>query len=112
MTKFIVTRQYEKKRIEIEDYIFSINQKISDVHQFLDEHDRVLKFIENNPETPAIHPVTGDQSWPFGNGHYRLFFRVVNLKKAFQIFLLDIIDNKQLNLKVYPENKIPTYTED
>ena len=77
----------------------------------MDEPDRALRFIEANPNTPAIHPITGDQSWPLGDGRYRLFFR---LKKDMPliIFMADIIDNKKANLPLYPEHKIPTYTED
>ncbi len=37
---------------------------------FLTDHDYVLDFLKDNPTTPAPHPQTGDQSWPFGDGRY------------------------------------------
>ncbi len=82
------------------------------VEQFLDAHDDALKFIDGNPKTAAIHPVTGDQSWVFGDGRYRIFFRTVERSAGMEIFLIHIIDNRRLNRDVYPENTIPTYEED
>ena len=56
---------------KIEDQIFESNvEDLKFVEEFLIEHDRALQFIEANPETPAIHPITGDQSWPFADGRY------------------------------------------
>jgi hypothetical protein len=67
-----------------------------------------LEFLKGNPPTPALHPQTGDLSWPFGDGRYRLFFRFTGNN----IELLDLIDNRMSNLKIYPNNKLPTYNED
>jgi hypothetical protein len=67
-----------------------------------------LEFLKENPATPALHPQTGDQSWPFGEGRYRLFFKIT----AEKIYLLDLIDNRMSNLKIYPSNSITTYHED
>ena len=76
-------------------------------------HDHALKFLVSNPETPAIHPETGDQSWVFSDGRYRLFFKVIqNQKSETNIYLTHIIDNRQLNKEVYPGNSMPTYDED
>jgi len=75
---------------------------------FLTAHDQVLEFLKQNPTTPATDPLTGDQSWPFGDGRYRLFFKFNNK----DIELLDLIDNRMSNLKIYPNNILPTYDED
>ena len=65
-----------------------------------------------NPKTAAIHPITGDQSWPVGNGRYRIFFICKFNQSQHDIYLTDIIDNKELNQNIYPNNSIPTYDED
>ncbi len=96
---------------EIEDHIFASTEDLKFVESFLDEHDLALKFVEINPDTPAVHPVTGDQSWPLADGRYRMFFRVRNGPPT-SIFMTDLIDNKKANLGLFPEHKMPTYTED
>ena len=107
--KLIVSESYKKRLGEIEDYVYeSTENNYTAVEAFLSEHDRVLEFIANNPNTAASHPQTGDQSWPFGNGRYRIFFKF-NCEK---VYLLDLIDNRMSNLKVYPNNSLPTYHEE
>jgi hypothetical protein len=76
-TKIFFTDAYSASLEAIEDFIYESVQDLSVVAAFLDEHDRALQFIADNPGTPAVHPTTGDQSWPFGEGRYRLFFKVV-----------------------------------
>lgn len=112
MAKFVLTSNYEKILSRIEDYIFSTTQSLQSVGAFLDEHDKVLTFLAENPRTPAVHPVTGDQSWNFDDGRYRLFFRCGKANDEVVIYLIHLVDNKQINLDVYPDNKIPTYYED
>ncbi|RZF20648.1 hypothetical protein DAY19_11730 [Halobacteriovorax vibrionivorans] len=109
MINIKVTANYLKSLTEIEDYIFNLNNLVYDVEQFHSEHDRVKDFIKQNPTTPAPHPLTGDQSWPFANGRYRIFFKFLTTKNSKLIYLLDIIDNRMLNDKYYPHNSIPTY---
>lgn len=104
------TKQYLKSLTAIEDFIFQETQNIKVLESFLSEHERVQQFIEQNPDTPAPHPNTGDQSWPFGNGRYRVFFKVVPNQKT--IYFLDIIDNRMLNKSTYPNNSMPTYKLD
>jgi hypothetical protein len=111
LAKFVFSPQYESALRKIEDHIFESNQDLQNLVDFLEEHDRILKFIETNPQTPAIHPVTGDQSWVFSDGRYRMFFRV-DQRRPMTINLIDLIDNREANLHLYPEHKIPTYTED
>ena len=107
--KIILSDTYKKRLGEIEDFIFeSSENNYSAVEKFLDDHDRTLEFIKDNPTTPAPHPQTGDQSWPFGDGRYRLFFKV----RGLSIDLLDLIDNRMANLKIYPNNSMPSYSED
>ena len=77
MVRFIFTKHYDSALERIEDFIFASAGSLDQVSQFLDEHDQVLAFLEQNPRAPAIHPVTGDQSWIFGDGRYRLFFKSV-----------------------------------
>ena len=69
-------------------------------------------FLEQNPKTPAVHPVTGDQSWNFGDGRYRLFFKAVEKNSELTIYLIHLIDNREANIDVYPGNNIPTYDEE
>ncbi len=112
MTRFIFTDAYENRLRSIEDYLYQSTQSLAAIEQFLDEHDRVLGFIEHNPTAPAVHPSTGDQSWVFGEGRYRLFFRVVTTDEETRVYLTHIIDNRQANLDVYPGNSLPTYPVD
>jgi gamma-glutamylcysteine synthetase len=112
VAKFIFTKNYENALSRVEDYIYSAKNSLEVVESFLDEHDNALKFIGENPKTPAIHPVTGDQSWNFADGRYRLFFRCADVQGETRVYLLHLIDNKEVNLDVYPNNKIPTYDED
>lgn len=115
MAQLKATKKYLERLTEIEDFIFEQTKSIEELEKFHEEHDRVKEFIKQNPHAPAPHPNTGDQSWPFSNGRYRLFFKVVkgNRSRASEgealIYLLDIIDNRMLNIKVYPNNSMPTY---
>ena len=107
--KLIVSEPYKKRLGEIEDFVYESSDKnYAAVDAFLTEHDRILEFIRNNPTTPAPHPQPGDQSWPFGDGRYRIFFKFNGEK----IDLFDLIDNRMSNLKIYPKNSLPTYHED
>jgi hypothetical protein len=111
MTNMKVTKRYLETLTEIEDFIFEQTKSVEEVENFHGEHDRVKEFIRQNPCTPAPHPNTADQSWPFANGRYRLFFKVVKSDEH-TIYLLDVIDNRMLNKSVYPNNSIPTYEID
>jgi hypothetical protein len=107
--KVIISNAYQKRLREIEDFIWeSSENSLLAIDTFLTAHDQALEFLKENPTTPAIHPQTGDQSWPFSEGRYRLFNKFVNNK----INLIDLIDNRMSNLKIYPNNVMPTYSED
>jgi len=107
--KVILTDVYSKRLTEIEDFIWESSQKsVAAMDAFLTEHDKALEFLKQNPNTPAPHPQTGDQSWPFADGRYRIFFKF----NGKDIELLDLIDNRMSNLKIYPNNVLPTYNED
>lgn len=108
--KIILTDAYDKALRDIEDYIFGHTSDIGSLQSFWQTHDESLHFIWENPQTAAIHPATGDQSWPFGNGRYRVFFKHVPTQKI--IYMIHIIDNKQANLEIYPGNSLPTYDEE
>ncbi len=105
MAKIKATKNYLKRLTKIEDFIFEQTGSIEELQKFHAEHDRVIEFIKQNPTTPAPHPNTGDQSWPFSNGRYRLFFKYGKN----EVFLLDLIDNRMINIEVYPMNSIPRY---
>lgn len=108
-TKIQLTATYQKRLGDVEDFIWeSSGKNLLAIEAFLTAHDQAISFIKENPETPSFHPETGDRSWPFGNGRYRLFYRFSG--KA--IVLLDLIDNRMSNLNIYPNNVIPTYDED
>jgi hypothetical protein len=107
--KVILSDTYQRRLAEIENFIWeSSGKSILALEVFLTAHDQVLEFLKKNPKTPATHPQTGDQSWPFGDGRYRLFFKFNNAN----IELLDLIDNRMSNLKIYPNNVLPTYDVD
>ena len=107
--KVIISNAYQKRLREIEDFIWeSSGNSFLAMDSFLTAHDQTLEFLKDNPTTPAIHPQTGDQSWLFSEGRYRLFYKFVNNK----INLIDLIDNRMSNLKIYPNNLLPTYSED
>lgn len=108
MKKFVFSPQYEDRLRAIEDFIFHSTGDIRLVERFLDEHDEGLRFIEDNPSAAAIHTETGDRSWPFGSGRYRIFFLITPT----QMLLTDIIDNRQMNPDVYPGNSLPTFEID
>ena len=110
-TRIVFTEPYQNGLSCIEDFLFSSSQDLSVVEQFWNEHDRVLGFLKENPVTPAAHPTTGDQSWPFADGRYRLFFKLLKDANQSTIYLTHIIDNRQVNLLVYPGNKLPTFDE-
>ena len=112
MIRFILTNNYNAALERIEDHILSTTDSLEYVGKFLDEHDRTLTFIGQNPATPAIHPVTGDQSWVFGEGRYRLFFKCVEKDSDVIVYLTHLVDNREGNVDVYPGNKIPTYPEE
>jgi hypothetical protein len=48
----------------------------------------------------------------FSDGRYRLFFKVINNQDDIKIYFTHIIDNRQANLEVYPNNSLPTYYEE
>jgi len=110
--KFIFSTNYESTLSRIEDHIFTTTGSLELVEKFLDDHDQILIFLGQNPKTSAVHPVTGDQSWLFGDGRYRLFFKSVDAEGSTTIYLIDLIDNRELNLQIYPGNRIPTYEEE
>lgn len=105
MAMIKATKNYLTRLSKIEDFIFEQTGSIKELQKFHAEHDRVIEFIKQNPTTPAPHPNTGDQSWPFSNGRYRLFFKYGKN----QVFLLDLIDNRMVNIEVYPLNSVPSY---
>jgi|GEM_PF-3215647 len=115
MAQLKATKKYLETLTEIEDFIYEQTDSIEELEKFHVEHDRVKEFIKQNPNSPAPHPNTGDQSWPFSNGRYRLFFKVVNGDRSRAsegeaiIYLLDVIDNRMLNKDIYPNNSMPTY---
>jgi hypothetical protein len=109
--KIIFTPTYEESLSGIEDFIYRSSQDQDALEAFADEHDRVLTFISENPTTPAVHPATGDQSWPFGEGRYRLFFKYLSRGKEKLIYLIHLIDNRQANIAIYPGNKMPNFDE-
>ncbi len=105
----ILSDAYQKRLGEIEDYVWeSSGKNFLALENFLTAHEKVLEFLKKNPTTPTRHPQTGDQSWPFGDGRYRLFLKY----NGSDIFLLDLIDNRMSNSRIYSNNVLPTYDED
>ena len=106
------TDQYEKQLQKIENFILESTESLDQVSSFLDEHDKVLNFLLENPETAAVHPSTGDQSWPFADGRYRVFFKGQSREAFVDLYMIVIIDNRQANFKIYPGNSLRTYYEE
>ncbi len=111
-TKIFLSSTYEKQLQKIEDFILMSTESMGAVSKFLIEHDAILQFLSENSSVAAKHPITGDQSWPFFEGRYRVFFVVKFTGNAAMLYLLDIIDNRQANLKIYPGNSLRTYSEE
>lgn len=108
--KFFFTGNYQQRLAEIEDFVFeSSDHSVEAVEKFIESQGDALAFVAQNPNTPAIHPQTGDQSWIFGDGRYRIFFKIVNNGPEMMIYLTHIIDNRRANLDIYPNNSLPTY---
>lgn len=107
--KFLLTENYRNALSEIEDFIYESSESVAVVEKLLISHDKALEFVGQNPNTPAIHPQAGDQSWIFEDGRYRIFFKVAADEKEVKIYLTHIIDNRRSNLDIYPNNSLPTY---
>lgn len=112
MARFVFSKSYSETMERIENHVFETTESVEQVNAFLDEHDRVLKFIEQNPKTSKTHPITGDQSWVFGSGRYRLFFNAIEANNELIIYLTHLIDNREINIDIYPSNTFPTYDEE
>jgi len=112
VTTFFFSKSYNKSLEEIEEFIWRSTNNVDLIEKFLDDHDDVLHFISQNPRTASVHTQTGDQSWVFSDGRYRIFFKTVIDKNKTEIYLIHIIDNRQANLKIYPNNSLSTYYED
>ena len=113
MAKIIFSDAYENDLSRIVEYLSIPPHNVEAVNIFLREHDEFLQFISEHPFTPAQHPKTQKQSWPLGDGRYRVFFKAIQDKpEGVSIYLTHIIDNKQANLEVYPNNTITTYEEE
>lgn len=88
--KIILSDAYQRRLGEIEDFIWeSSGKSMLALEVFLLSHDNILEFLKQNPTTPAHHPQTGDQSWPFADGRCPLFFKF----NGKDIKLLDLVDN-------------------
>lgn len=46
--------------------------------------------------------MTKNYSWPFMNGRYRIFY--LYFRDTEKIYLIDIIDNRMLNKKYFPDS--------
>jgi hypothetical protein len=101
---------YAEDLAVIFDFLDQQDPEGTALQAFSVEHGRVLTFIRDNPETPAVHPVTGDQSWPFGDGRYRLFFKRAKVTPdVTRLYMVHVIDNRRANVAVYPNNRMPGY---
>ena len=58
MAKFVFSGNYNVNLERIEDFILKSTESIDSVSDFLDQHDKVLQFIEQNPTTASAHPTT------------------------------------------------------
>ncbi len=56
MAQFIFSENYDNQLERIEGYILEAADSIDKVSEFLDQHDQVLRFIEQNPTPTAPTP--------------------------------------------------------
>lgn len=111
MTKLVFSDQYLANLSRIEDYFFMLAQSEEPVARFLNVHDRALSFIQENPLASPVSSLTGLRSRPFGGGRYRIFYHLP-ANSTSEIWMVDLIDNMQANIHIYPGNSIETYFED
>jgi hypothetical protein len=111
-TQLVELPSYLSDLEEILDFLDKQDKDGAALFWFADELEAVLEFIKTNPTKPGVHPVTGDQSWPFGKGHYRIFFKCTQAPEATRLYLIHVIDNRRANLRVYPSNRLPTHDAD
>ena len=88
------------------DEIFNQREEISDLEKFLNQFSSVIEFIRLNPFTPSTDHKTGDRTWPFNDGKYRLFYSVIERKEHIEVLLTDIDANQAANLDRFPEHQI------
>lgn len=107
--QIVATKTYLDRLTEVEDFIhLSSPHKIIAVEKFLEAHEEVLEFIRKNPDAAPIHQFTQDQSWPFMDGVYRIFFKRIETT----IYLIDLVDNRAKNIDLYPSHELISFDED
>ena len=106
LTKIKATPSFEIALNLIENFIFNTRKELSDLDKFLDQLSTVIEFIRNNPTTPNAEEKTGDRTWPFGEGKFRIFYLVSNTTDGIEVLLTDIDANKAANLDRFPDHKI------
>ncbi len=99
-----LTAAYKASLAHIEDFVFGCSQDLRLLEAFIQEHDAAIEFIAQNSNTLAVYPATGGQSSLFSDGRYRIFFKTSRAGKHRTHYLTHIIDNRQANLDLSPDN--------
>lgn len=64
-------------------------------------------------QTSRPNDASGEKSFPIREGRYRIFFKVVPKSDgSFDIFMLDIDDNRQSNLDRFPTHRMISFDTD
>ena len=118
---FHQTSPFEVVRARIEDHLYKsvlelhgdVERAISSVDHFSKAIERCLDVLEQMYQNPRPGDDFSEKSFPVDNGRYRIFFKVVvKTDNDFDIFMLDIDDNKQSNLDRFPSHRLITFDAD
>ncbi len=118
---FHQTAPFEEVRAKIEDHLYKsvlelhgdVDMAIQSVDRFSKAIDRCLDVLEQMYQSPRPGDDLAEKSFPIDNGRYRVFFKVVvKANNDFDIFMLDIDDNKQSNLDRFPSHRLITFDAD
>lgn len=108
---FKKTSEFERVRSNIEQYIFNsvlqieVDQvkALQSVEQFNLAIENFLDILESMYQTPNPEDKQGEKSFPIKDGRYRIYYYFRNVENSnFEITLLDIDDNHQLNSDRFP----------
>jgi len=90
----------------------NVSLALQSVEQFAASIDRLMDTLEQMYQNPKPDDTAGEKSFPIREGRYRVFYKVhINSKKDFDIYLLDIDDNRQSNLDRFPTHKTISFEE-
>lgn len=117
---FFKTSSFEKAREKIENHLYdsvsSIERNedlaLKSVAKLSESIERFFDTLEQMYQTPHEKDTSGERSFPIHEGRYRVFFKIVVEAENFNIYLLDIDDNRQSNLDRFPVHKLINFVDE